>query len=120
MKVTPIKRKFGRYMPGEEFELPDKVARIFVNQKKLAYVGGEVKAKAESVYQTRALVAAPVMAAPDVQVVGYVETFDSAEIGAMGAEVDATGVEWDATLHAASKLKNSDGTWRKKPGRAAV
>lgn len=118
MKVTPIKRKFGRYMPGEEFELPDKVARIFVSAKKLAYVGGEVKAKAEPVYQTRALVAAPVQAVPvveivgSVEVVGEVETFDP-------AEVDSTGVEWDATLHTSTKLKNSDGTWRKKPGRAA-
>ncbi len=92
MKVTPINRKFGRYQPGEEFDLPDKVARVFVNAKKLAYVAG--------VYQTRALVAAPVQAAVSV-------------------EVDSNGVEWDATLHTSTKLKNSDGTWRKKPGRVA-
>lgn len=90
MKVTPVKRKFGRYLPGEEFDLPDKVARVFVNAKKLAYVGGMT-------YQTRALVAAPVQ-----------------------VEVDSSGAAWDAALHTSTKLKNSDGTWRKKPGRVAA
>lgn len=111
MKVTPIKRKFGRYLPGEEFDLPDKVALVFVNAKKLAYVGGEVKA--EPVYQTRALVAAPVQSVEIAGPRGDVLIID--EI----AEVDSAGVEWHATLHAASKLKNADGTWRKKPGRVA-
>jgi hypothetical protein len=93
MKVTPIKRKFGRYLPGEEFDLPDKVARVFINAKKVQAVGMP--------YQTRALVAAPAFAHPMV-------------------EVDANGVEWDAALHTSTKLKNADGTWRKKPGRAAA
>lgn len=94
MKVTPIKRKFGRYLPGQEFDLPDKVARVFINAKKLQAVGGMT-------YQTRALVAAPVQSAPSV-------------------EVDSSGAEWDASLHTSTKLKNADGTWRKKPGRAAA
>lgn len=34
-------------------------------------------------------------------------------------EVDSTGAAWDANLHVASKLKNMNGTWRKKPGAAA-
>jgi hypothetical protein len=88
MKVTPIKRKFGRYLPGEEFDLPDKVARVFINAKKVQAVGMP--------YQTRALVAAP------------------------SVEVDSAGVEWNASLHTSTKLKNADGTWRKKPGRAAA
>lgn len=92
MKVTPVKRKFGRYQPGEEFDLPDKVARIFINAKKLQAVG--------MTYQTRALQAAPVREVASV-------------------EVDSVGIEWDASLHTSTKLKNSDGTWRKKPGRAA-
>lgn len=92
MKVTPINRKFGRYSPGEEFEMPDKVARVFISKHKLAAVGA---------YQTRALVAAPVEAAASV-------------------EVDSSGVAWDAALHTSTKLKNSDGTWRKKPGRTAA
>ncbi len=91
MKVTPLKRKFGRYMPGEEFDLPDKVARVLVSAKKLAAVG----------YETRALVAGK-----------------PAKIAA-SVEVDSAGAAWDASLHTSTKLKNSDGTWRKKPGRAA-
>lgn len=88
MKVTPVKRRFGRYQPGEEFDLPDKVARVFIKAKKVQEVG--------MTYQTRALVAAPA-----------------------SVEVDSAGMEWDAALHASTKLKNADGTWRKKPGRAA-
>lgn len=90
MKVTPVKRKFGRYQPGEEFDLPDNVAKVFIKAKKVQQVG--------MTYQTRALLAAPVV---------YVE-------------VDSSGAEWDAVLHTSTKLKNSDGTWRKKPGRAAA
>lgn len=88
MKVTPIKHRFGRYQPGEEFDLPDKVARVFINAKKLV------------AYQTRALEAAPAQAAVSV-------------------EVDAAGIQWDAAVHTSTKLKNFDGTWRKKPGRVA-
>jgi hypothetical protein len=91
MKVTPVKRKFGRYLPGEEFEMPDRAARIFINAKKLEQVG----------YQTRALQAAPLEVPPSI-------------------EVDSAGMAWDAMLHSSTKLKNSDGTWRKKPGRAAA
>lgn len=95
MKVTPIKRKFGRYVPGEEFELPDRVANVFIKAKKVEAVGGMT-------YQTRALVAAPVQKA-------------AAEL-----LLDSAGMPWDGTLHTSTKLKNSDGTWRKKPGRAAA
>lgn len=34
-------------------------------------------------------------------------------------EVDSAGDEWNPDLHVASKLKNQNGTWRKKPGAAA-
>ncbi len=94
MKVTPIKRKFGRYMPGEEFELADKIARHLVSAKKLQEVRGLT-------YETRAMTAAPVQSESSV-------------------EVDSAGAQWDASLHTSTKLKNSDGTWRKKPGRAAA
>lgn len=33
-------------------------------------------------------------------------------------EVDSAGEEWNADLHVATKLKNQNGTWRKKPVRA--
>lgn len=36
------------------------------------------------------------------------------------AEVDSAGQAWDENLHVASKLKNLNGTWRKKPGAAAA
>lgn len=34
-------------------------------------------------------------------------------------EVDSAGDEWNPDLHVATKLKNMNGTWRKKPGAAA-
>lgn len=48
MKVTPVKRKFGRYSPGEAFDLPDAVARVFVRQ-------GKLSAYSEPVVETRAM-----------------------------------------------------------------
>lgn len=33
--------------------------------------------------------------------------------------VDSAGDVWNPELHVASKLKNQNGTWRKKPGAAA-
>lgn len=30
-------------------------------------------------------------------------------------QVDSAGDEWNAELHVATKLKNQNGTWRKKP-----
>jgi hypothetical protein len=44
MKVTPTTKKFGKYQPGQEFEFPDKAARIFIGLGKLREVQG---------YQTR-------------------------------------------------------------------
>jgi hypothetical protein len=35
------------------------------------------------------------------------------------ADVDAAGVAWNSEQHAASRIKNLDGTWRKKPGAKA-
>lgn len=90
MRVTPINRRFGKYQPGEEFELPDKVARVFINAKKVVEAGLS--------YQTRAM------------------TADMSP----KAEVDANGHVWDAALHVSTRAKNADGTWRKKPGRSAA
>lgn len=55
MKVTPVSKKFGKYKPGEEFELPDKAAKVFVRAGKLR--------KVESTYQTRMMTAAAPMQA---------------------------------------------------------
>lgn len=41
-------------------------------------------------------------------------------IKAPAVEVDSAGQAWDEALHVASKLKNNNGTWRKKPGAASV
>lgn len=38
MKVTPVEKKFGKYRPGDEFELPDKAAQIFIRVGKLREV----------------------------------------------------------------------------------
>lgn len=62
MKVTPIKKKFGKYAPGEEFELPDKAAKIFIKVGKLQ----QVHAGGLS-YQTRMMQAA----APTVESAPY-------------------------------------------------
>lgn len=31
-------------------------------------------------------------------------------------ELDSAGEAWNPDIHAASKIQNNDGTWRKKPG----
>lgn len=92
MKVTPIKRNFGKYKPGDVFELPDRAAKVLIKIKKLEASDGEMT------YQTRAMPAGRTVP----------------------AEVDSAGATYDPTLHTSTKLKNSDGTWRKKPGRAAA
>lgn len=38
MKVTPVKKPFGTYQPGDEFELPDRLARTLVAIGKLSRV----------------------------------------------------------------------------------
>lgn len=38
MKVTPTKKKFGKYAVGDVFELPPKTARVFIKVGKLAAV----------------------------------------------------------------------------------
>lgn len=35
-------------------------------------------------------------------------------------ELDSAGEPWNPDFHVATKLKNQNGTWRKKPGGAAV
>lgn len=61
MKVTPVSKKFGKYKPGEEFELPDKAAKVFVRAGKLR------KVEAVTGYQTRMMSAAAPVQAPDPQ-----------------------------------------------------
>ena len=35
-------------------------------------------------------------------------------------DTDSTGAEWNAELHASTKTKNADGTWKKRRGSAAA
>jgi len=63
MKVTPVSKKFGKYRPGEEFELPDKAAKVFVRAGKLR--------KVEPTYQTRMMTAAAPMQAAEEAPYGY-------------------------------------------------
>lgn len=61
MKVTPLKKKFGKYQPGEVFDLPDKAAKVLIKVGKLQQVSADLS------YQTRMMQAAPpaaVVAAP--------------------------------------------------------
>ena len=36
MQITPVKKKFGRYSPGEPFDLPDKAAKVLIKLGKVA------------------------------------------------------------------------------------
>lgn len=56
MKVTPIKKKFGKHQVGDVFDLPDRTARIFIKAKKLE----QVSDAPAPTYQTRMMQADPV------------------------------------------------------------
>jgi hypothetical protein len=56
MKVAAIK-KFGKYRPGDEFDLPDKTARLFIKAKRLRAATTEPLTQADAVAQA---VTAPV------------------------------------------------------------
>lgn len=66
--------------------------------------------KSMNTYQTRMMQAEqnPVPNAAD-----HIVTHETA------LEHDTAGVVWNAEIHAAAKIKNQDGTWRKKPGAKA-
>lgn len=36
MKVTPVKKAFGKYQPGQVFEFPSKAAKVYIKLGKLA------------------------------------------------------------------------------------
>lgn len=112
MKVTPVNRKFGKHRPGDVFEFPDKAARAFIRAGKLA------ASDAALTYRTRMLTAAapaPIQTAP----VELVEKEEPAEAVAEAAEAEAeTSAAPDPVIDAPYGLK-TDGTPRKRPGRAA-
>lgn len=71
MKVTPTNRAFGKYKPGDVFDLPDKTAKLFIKVGKLKEA--DVVAPPQT-YQTRMLTAAPALSdelPPDPAPYGY-------------------------------------------------
>jgi hypothetical protein len=74
-------------------------------------------------YQTRDMVAGrPVyeqtaVVAPAGSIVSEASQSAAAEL-IDAEELDEHGTVWDPEIHAESKVKNKDGSWRKKPGGA--
>lgn len=77
---------------GETVDASSRDARILVAIR-----------KASPFYETRVMTAAPV--SPPAQ-------------KAQTVDLDSAGDEWDESLHVSTKLKNADGTWRRRPGAA--
>lgn len=113
MKVTPVNLKFGKFMPGDVFDLPDAHARFFIKVGKVSQVS------AEPTYQTRMLQAAPI-SAPVLTSPPTLASDTNSDHSSDAVELDSEGVAWDAATHVATKLKNADGTWRKRPGAKAA
>lgn len=81
------------YPNGRRKEVRDTVGRALVKIK-------GVKEVSEGSYLTR-------------------DMADQPKVAKVLPELDSAGNAWDENLHVASKLKNLNGTWRKKPGAAA-
>lgn len=64
MKVTPLNRRFGKYLPGDTFEIHPAAAKVFITKGRLA------AAELAPTYQTRMMTAEPV-AAPVAAPYGY-------------------------------------------------
>lgn len=60
MKVTPVKKKFGKYAVGDVFDLKDKQAKLLVKVGILR----EVVERSAPVYQTRMMQAEPAVTQP--------------------------------------------------------
>jgi len=95
MQVTPVKKKFGKHVPGDVFELRDKTAKILIAVGKLApagYLTRDMRAE-------RPQAPAVIVDAPQVAVVSDPVVDESAEEAPYGYK--------------------ADGTPRKRPGRPA-
>lgn len=118
MKVTPVKKKFGKYAPGDEFEFPDKAAKLFIRLGKLVAVGAAptyqtrmMQAEAPAVVQQAVAPSFEPAAAPAVT-----EDASQQEAAIPQEEVDSSGAAWDERVHSSTRAQNTDGTWRKRPG----
>lgn len=102
-KLTVIKpfSYAGRSMrAGADFEATGRDARILV-------------AIGKASYQTRVMTAAPPTSAPAPS---PVPAPAAAPVAPGGPDLDSAGVAWDEAVHVSTRLKNVDGTWRKRPG----
>lgn len=52
MKVTAVK-KFGKYQPGEEFEFPDRAAKVFIKMGKFRAAVPEIDDKSMTANKPR-------------------------------------------------------------------
>lgn len=107
MKVTPTKRKFGKYNPGDTFELKDKVARVLIKVGKLREA--DEPEEAPKGYQTRMMQAAP---SPAPAPAAVLETKQEPEVPQAEPAAETQAEE-------APYGYKADGTPRKRPGRAA-
>lgn len=76
MKVTPVKRKFGKYEVGQVFEVPDGAARLFIKVGKLKQADDS-----SQTYQTRMMQAEPVNSTPEPILIHEAEAVDPAPHG---------------------------------------
>lgn len=59
MKVTPTKKKFGKYAVGDVFELPSRTAKVFIKVGTLRAADASIETVEVPVYATRMMQAAP-------------------------------------------------------------
>lgn len=122
MKVTPAKKKFGKYEVGDVFELKDRPAKLLIKVGKLRSAE-----PASTGYQTRdmravapsqsAYVAEPVSSPDPVSEPPIdeptVEEIPQSEEPAADNEIESGAVDEEAPYG-----RKADGTPKKRPGRA--
>lgn len=101
MKLTIAKKPFKGRSVGSEMEMSDSQARLLVKLGRAQYITRDMVAAPVAPVQA---FSQPTPVPQPVQEATEIEDFDS------------DGNAWDADLHVSTKLKNSDGTWRKRPG----
>lgn len=101
MKVTMIDSKAGKQkaMPATHAKILHKLGR--------------------ATYMTRDMVAEPLVPVQFESPAAFTSP-DIQPVESAGGEMDSAGTTWSADLHTSTKLKNADGTWRKRPGARAA
>lgn len=94
VKVTPLNRRFGKYLPGDTFEIHPAAAKVFITKGRLA------AAEVAPTYQTR------MMTASDVSALQH----------PFSPNLNPTSV---TTTDEAPYGYKADGTPKKRPGRQA-